>query len=375
MSKPSDEFTLVDSREGLAELAAAMTAAPEHAIDCEANSGFAYREEMCLLQVNVEERLWVVDLVALPREATLLDPLRPTLESETTVTLLHGGEYDVGLLRRDYGIQPAAIWDSQQATSLLGWPQTGYGSLVERICGVTLAKGHAFHDWARRPLAPEPLRYALDDVRYLPTVCRRLREMVHEADLDEEVEIAGRAVSTATWNGGFRPEGLWRIKGVRQLERSRMPVLTALWHWRDEIARQADMPAGRLINNALLLAMVRAAPRRREDLQRLGLRGRRLDRWGEAILRVAEAARREPPPVPEPPAVSRTTPAERERNKRLRDWRRQESGRRGVTEQAVLPAAALRHLVEHGAAGLAAAPQLGAKRLRLYGEALQRLAT
>ena len=64
--------------------------------------------------------------------------------------------------------------------------------------------------------------------------------MVHEADLDEEVEIAGRAVSTATWNGGFRPEGLWRIKGVRQLERSRMPVLTALWHWRDEIARQAD---------------------------------------------------------------------------------------------------------------------------------------
>ena len=154
MSKPSDEFTLVDSREGLAELAAAMTAAPEHAIDCEANSGFAYREEMCLLQVNVEERLWVVDLVALPREATLLDPLRPTLESETTVTLLHGGEYDVGLLRRDYGIQPAAIWDSPQANSLLGWPQTGYGSLVERICGVTLAKGHAFHDWARRPLAP-----------------------------------------------------------------------------------------------------------------------------------------------------------------------------------------------------------------------------
>ena len=34
-----------------------------------------------------------------------------------------------------------------------------------------------------------------------------------------------------------------------------------------------DMPAGRLINNALLLALARAAPGRRDDLHRLGLRG------------------------------------------------------------------------------------------------------
>jgi len=371
----ASDYTLVDSRGGLAELAAAMTAAPEHAIDSEANSGFAYREELCLLQVNVEERLWLVDLVALPREADLLEPLRPALESATKSTFLHGGEYDVALLKRDYGIQPAAVWDSQQAASLLGWPQTGYGRLVERICGVSLAKGHAFHDWARRPLAPEPLRYALDDVRYLPTVCRRLRELVRQADLDEEVEIAGQAVATATWNGGFRPEGLWRIKGVRQLQRRQMPVLAALWQWRDEAARATDMPAGRLLNNALLLAVARAAPRQPGDLRRCGLRGRRLDRWGGALLRAVESARRNPPPVPEPPPAPRPQPVERDRNKRLREWRRQEAERRGITEQAVLPAAALRHLVQHGAIDFAAVPQLGAKRLRLYADILGRLAS
>lgn len=369
----SDDYTLVDSRAGLVELAAEMTAAPEHAIDCEANSGFAYREEMCLLQVNVGERLWLVDLVALPREADLLDPLRPALESAAKPTLLHGGEYDVGLLKRGYGIRPAAVWDSQQAASLLGWPQTGYGRLVERLCGVSLAKGHAFYDWARRPLAPEPLRYALDDVRYLPTVCRRLREMVHEADLHEEVEIAGQAVAAATWNGDFRPEGLWRIKGVRQLESRQMPILTALWQWRDQAARAADMPAGRLLNNALLLAIVRGAPRQPDDLRRLGLRGGRMDRWGGAILNTVESARRDPPPVPEQPQVLRADPVERQRNKRLRDWRRQEASRRGVTEQAVLPAAALRHLAQHGANGLDAVPQLGAKRIGLYADTLTRL--
>lgn len=371
----ASDYTLVTRRDELDELAALMAEAPEHAIDCEANSGFAYNERMCLLQVNVAGRLWLVDLVVLPHDRDVLEPLRPTLESPAKATLLHGGEYDVGLLKRDFGIRPAGVWDSQQAASLLGWPQTGYGRLVERICGVSLAKGHAFHDWARRPLAPGPLRYALDDVRYLPAVCRRLRELVHEADLGEEVQIAGQAVARATWNGGFRPDGLWRIKGVRQLERSRLPLLTALWLWRDEAARQADMPGGRLLNNALLLAVARAAPRRSDDLRRLGLRGKRLDRWGGDIVRVVESARRDPPPVPAPPVAPRPNPAERERSKRLRDWRRQEAARRGVAEQAVLPAVALRYLAEHGGADLAAVPQLGAKRMRLYADALARLAS
>ena len=369
------KYTLIDSREGLSELAAAMLAAPAHAIDSEANSGFAYRERMCLLQVNVGERLWLVDLVAMPGAGELLEPLRPALESTEHSTCLHGGEYDVALLKRDYGIQPAAVWDSQQAASLLGWPQTGYGKLVERICGVSLAKGHAFHDWARRPLAAEPLRYALDDVRYLPAVCATLAGLVREADLEEEVEIAGQAVATATWNGTFRPDGLWKIKGVRQLERRRLPLLTALWTWRDEAARAADMPAGRLLNNALLLALARTAPSRPADLRRIGVRGGRLRRWGDAILETVATARREPPAVPAPPAAPRRDPAERERGKRLREWRRREAAGRGVTEQAVLPAAALRHLASQGAGDLAAVPQLGPKRIRLYGDVLSRLAS
>ena len=101
------DHVLVDSPAGVAELAAAMERAPEHAIDSEANSGFAYRERMCLLQVNVEERLWLVDLVALASEPRPLEPLRPALESTEKPTCLHGGEYDVGLLKRDHDIRPA----------------------------------------------------------------------------------------------------------------------------------------------------------------------------------------------------------------------------------------------------------------------------
>ncbi len=312
--------------------------------------------------------------MALAGRPEVLAPLRPAIESAATRTCLHGGEYDVALLRRDYGIRPAGIWDSQQAASLLGWPQTGYGRLVETICGVSLPKGHAFYDWSRRPLAAEALRYALDDVRYLPQICDHLTGLVRAADLEEELEIACQVVAETTWSGASRPEGIWRIKGVRALDSSRLPLLVALYDWREEAARRADRPPGRLLNNALLLSLARAAPRRLAELRRLGVRGRRLARDGQAILEVVRVAQEKPPPLPEPPVAPRPVPEERDRGKRLRHWRAAEAKRRGVTEQAVLPAAALRHLARHGAADLDAVPQLGAKRIRLYGNTLRRLA-
>ncbi len=373
MTASESDYTLVDSPAALAELGRVLDGAPSHALDSEANSGFAYRERLCLLQLNVGGRLWLVDLEALPPGPERLEPLRTALESDRQPTCLHGGEYDVGLLKRDYGIAPAAIRDSQQAASLLDWPQTGYGRLVERICGVTLPKGHAFYDWSRRPLADEPLRYALDDVRYLPRVCERVVEELRTADLEEEFEIACEAVAAATWNGGFSLDGVWRIKGVRKLDDSRMPLLVALYAWRDAVARRADRPPGRLINNALLLAVARAAPRRPGELRRLGLRGRQLERYGGEIARLVRDAARQPPAVPPRPAGRRPPPAVRRRGRELRAWRRREAERRGVSQQAVLPGSALRHLEQHGAGDLRSVPQLGGKRIALYGERLAEL--
>jgi ribonuclease D len=63
----------------------------------------------------------------------------------------------------------------------------------------------------------------------------------------------------------------------------------------------------------------------------------------------------------------------RERGERLKAWRQQEAERRQVPLQVVLPAAALRHLQRHGAEDLESVPQLGAKRIRLYGDKLGEL--
>jgi len=367
------EHRWVEDRKGLDELREVLETGQSLALDSESNSGFVYEEKLCLLQLNHGQDVWLVDLLTLPGGERALEPLRRILEDPKYVVLAHGGEFDVGCLKRDYGIALAGIWDSQQAASFLGWERTGYGAVVERICDVHLPKAHTRHDWGQRPIAGGELQYAINDVLYLPRIAAELRLEVQEADLEEEVSIACGAVEQATWNGGYKPSSLWAIKGVRRLSEEALPVLMALYSWRDSLARELDLPAGRALNNEVLVALARNTPTCLEELKRLGVPKRVTGRWAAELLDVIGEARRTPPDLPPQPAKKAFDRQIQRRGDRLKKWRREEAERRQVPMQVVLPLTALKHLQYHGSEQLESVPQLGDKRIRLYGETLRRL--
>lgn len=367
------DATWIDSMDGVAEVAAALAASDWHALDTESNSMYVYRERVCLVQVNAGGRLFVIDPLALPPGPGALAPLRGPLEDPTRITWLHGGEYDVACLRRDYQIQLRGVWDTQQAASMLGWEKTGYGAVVERVTGVALAKGHADYDWATRPLDPAALRYAVDDVVHLPLVAEELRRAVAAADLVEEVAIANQAVEAAGWSGGFDPAGFWKIKGARDLPPRALPLLAALYRWRDQTAQARDLPPGRLLNNEFLAALANHAPTNFGLLKKLGARSWFLTEFGDRLIAEIKRALEQPEEVPARPRAREVEDIERSRETRLKDWRRAEAERRGVPLQVVLPAKALEFLKQHGADDLARVPQLGGKRIGLYGDKLAQL--
>ena len=293
----------IGSRRARRELAAE----PFHAFDSESNSGFVYRERLCLLQFNVGGRLWLVDLVALGETDDILEVIREPLVSSETRTYLHGGEFDVGSMKRDFDISLGGVFDTQQAASFLGWEKTGYGAVVERICGVGLDKAFAHHDWSKRPVNPKALHYALDDVRYLPEAALALEREVEEADLADEVSIANRTVMEATWSSPTKREGLWRLKGVQKLDPSRLPRLAALWDWREAEAKRRDLPPGRLLHPEAMLALARRQARTPRDLRSAGLRGRNAG-YADEIFDVLRRAETKPPRVPDRPVGERPSP-------------------------------------------------------------------
>ncbi len=374
MSPSLPTYHRIVDRDGLETLAERLAAAPWVALDTESNSYFVYRERVCLMQLSAGGELFLVDPLELPLEPATLDPLRAALEDPDKPVYLHGGEYDVAVLKRDYQLSLRGVFDSQQAASSLGFHKTGYGSLVEALLDVKLPKQHAQHDWAARPIPDDALAYALDDVVYLPRLVDLMRGFVAEADLVEEVAIANRAVEGASAHDpSFDPAAFWRIKGARDLCAAERRVLFALYRWRDAAAREADRPPGRLVSTHALLQLARAQPRTADALRGVKGKGRVIREHGDELVAVISAALEDPPTLPPRPDMAAPAPGVRAAEARLKRWRRSEADRRGVPQHVVLPPRALAHLAREGAGDLDAVPQLGDKRVRLYGDVLREL--
>jgi ribonuclease D len=180
-------------------------------------------------------------------------------------------------------------------------------------------------------------------------------------------------VEQATWNGGYQASGFWGLKGLGKIPAESKPLLFALFKWRDSVARRLDMPAGRALNTELILALARNPPSNEDELRRLGLPRRITAKWTSELLGEISSARRRPPELPPRPEKKMLSKGQQKRGNRLKQWRRDEAKRRQVPLQVVLPLVSLKYLQRQGADQLDAVPQLGEKRIELYGKQLKEI--
>jgi ribonuclease D len=364
---------------GLAQVAEMISTQPEIALDTESNSMHAYAERLCLVQcafgAPAAPGVAAIDPIAFgadegaPRRA--LAPLSAWWSRPGAVVIAHGASYDIAILKRDLGEAPRTLFDTQVAASMLGLPKTGYASLVELFLGLKLSKKWQQHDWGRRPIDPAALAYALDDARHVLELARLLREKVAAADLVEEVALGCEAI-LATPPHAPRPAAasFWKLAFDlgRRPPRVQLARLAALLSWREEVAAALDFPAGRVVNSGLLVELARNPP------DAAGLRRKLPSRVSDAditaLLGRVESARDADPLPARPDAGLAPAPEVKERDRALKRWRDTEAARRGVGAQAILPTPALSWLAEHGRSGLETAPQLGARRLARYRDAI-----
>ena len=117
------------------------------------------------MQLATEYERVIVD----PFEVDDISVLREVFENENIVKVFHSGHQDIEIFVYNLDCVPRPIFDTQVAAALLGQTQQiGYAPLVHSLCGVKLKKADSFTDWSARPLSASQLKYAEDDVVYLP---------------------------------------------------------------------------------------------------------------------------------------------------------------------------------------------------------------
>lgn len=361
----------VDTPSGLAEAAAACTGAPTIAIDTESNSLHAYREKVCFVQLAAEGRVWLIDTVAL-RD---LSPLTPLLADRTRPTIVHGADYDVVCLRRDFGLRIGCLFDTMIASQILGYEQFGLAALLLRHFGLAVDKSHTRHDWGARPLDPRVRPYLVEDVRHLNELASRLQAELEALDRVEEAEIEFDRVAALEWNGDTGPdsESFRRIKGARELDHEGLSILRELQRWRERAAEAADRPLFKVLGNEQLLAIASQKPRSPEALGRIrGVTPNVLRRSGRDLLQAVLEGRRRKDEVPFriPSRNPRRPDVEAAAEEALKEWRRGRMAAEGKPSLVILPNHALLRLAAARPESLAALRDiegLGEKRARLYG--------
>ncbi|MEJ2632013.1 MAG: ribonuclease D [Acidihalobacter sp.] len=282
----------VDTPEALDALCERLSGSPWLALDTEFIRERTYRARLCLIQIASPELVACVDPLALPD----LEPLRALLTASNTVKVLHAAHQDLEIFHQLYGAVPAPVFDTQIAAALLGLgEQMGYGRLVSEMLGIDLEKGHARTDWAQRPLDPEQIGYAADDVRYLGEIYLQQRERLAALGrvdwLDEDFRRLSNPASYTV-----DPQTQWtRLRGIQHLHGRQLCAAQALAAWREELAQQADRPRRWILADEVLLDVARRMPRNTAALARIrGLPERTLERHGSALLDLLEQSRNHP---------------------------------------------------------------------------------
>ncbi len=313
-------YELIENASALAGLCGHLAGERELALDLEMDSLHHYREKVCLMQVSTRSASWLIDPLALDS----LDPLGAVLGNPETQVVMHGADYDIRSMHRDFGLEVGRLFDTMIASRFLGIREFGLAALLKEHFGVELDKKYQKADWSKRPLSTEMSAYAVADTAHLLPLSDLLRRGLKQAGrlawLEEECRLVIQA-RVAEKEGSL----FLSCKGAGKLRGRSLAALENLLQLRDRTARQLDRPPFKVIPADLLIEIAGAMPQTAPDLDAVnGMTPKLASRFGERMLSAVAAAAAVPVQnLPRFPRQRKPEPSEgaKERLKKLKSWR------------------------------------------------------
>jgi ribonuclease D len=289
----------------LEPLATGARAAGRLALDTEFMGEGRYRTLLCLVQLAIPEDSDAAERIA------IVDPLAPDLDGSPLAAVLadpaievvvHAGRQDIALMRRRFQTEVSNVFDTQIAAGFAGLgAQSSYDSLLAELLGLRVAKTASFTRWDARPLSPEQLAYAREDVVHLLELAaelqRRLAALGRLGWAREECEPLQRSSDERDVETIFA-----RLPRIGGLSSSARPIARELVVWREQTAARQNRPVQSVLGDAALMEIAKRAPSSRAELEKIrgvgaGNSGAR--RGGELLSAVSRGRERPPEPPPE----------------------------------------------------------------------------
>jgi len=316
-----DTYRSIENRGDFLEAVDMALREREVALDLEADSMYHFRERVCLIQMAFRDRIFIID----PLTIRDMSPLKTLFYDPDIKKVLHGADYDVRSLYRDFDIDIRNLFDTQIACRFLGIQETGLDTVLKKRFNLKLNKKYQKKDWSKRPLPKNMVAYAAGDVSYLLPLAHQLENELSDLNrlswVQEESELLSK-VRPANENN----EPLFlKFKGAGRLRPRGLAVLEALLQSRRQIAERKDRPLFKIIGNDAVLKISKARPVTLKRLEGIrALSAKQISMFGEELIRAVTEAMALPKhllpeyPRKRPPAQKPKVP---KRVQAIRIWR------------------------------------------------------
>ncbi len=262
----------IENTQDLSLLCQRLSQHPYITVDLEFIREKTYFPLLCLIQVASEEETAIIDPLA---EGIDLHSFFMLMKNQNITKVFHSCRQDVEIIFELSGIIPHPLFDTQVAAMVCGFGESiSYERLVKAVLDIELDKTDRLSNWQHRPLDKHQLEYAAGDVTHLLKIYRHLKEKMTAGDrlhwIDEEMEILSRSTTYM-----MPPEEAWQKIRYRSHNAKVLSALKALAAWRENRAREKNVPRQSILKDDFLVMIAAACPKSREDL--LQIRGMRKD--------------------------------------------------------------------------------------------------
>jgi ribonuclease D len=263
---PRGDAALIASDAALAELLSQLRVAGSFAYDSEFIGELTYVPKLCLIQVATTDRVALID----PLAGIDLKPFWEIVADESVEKITHAGQQDVEPVIRHLGREAKNVFDTQIACGFIGMAYpVALAKLVSELVGAKLGKGLTFTHWDQRPLSNSQLRYAADDVRYLPALRSAIGQRLQTAGHVDWARQEFAAMCDAKLYQ-FDPDTAYlRVRGATSLSSQGLAILRELVVWRDAMARSHDVPPRAFLKDEILVDLARSPVKSVEKLGRV----------------------------------------------------------------------------------------------------------
>ncbi len=291
----------IDTATQLTEICQSMASTAVLVLDTEFVRERTYYPKLGLIQLCDGNAVYLVDAVAIDDLSALI----PLLTDPATLKLLHACGEDVEVFRHRLGVVPSPLLDTQIAATFAAVAvMPGYAKLVEAMLGELLDKQHARTNWLARPLSPEQLRYAAEDVSYLYQLYPQLEQRLQTRGwFDIALQESSRFIEDRTTDVDpdtlyFNVKNAWRLRGKS------LALLKQLAAWRFAQAQRADRPIGHILRDDSLFDIAKLQPTSMQALHQIdSIPKPVLRKHGQTLISMVEQLSALPPEAYPAPIV------------------------------------------------------------------------